>query len=760
METPPAAPPQPIYQRQAPYYAPPDYGEPPATPGLLGQLTLSRLLRILRKKWLTILLVLGFSCLGAALYLHFTPKVYSASSLIELSARRPRILTQQAAVIDEQGSGSSDEIFSTQLEKFKSPAILADAAERLRQKRPDLKLNADEFMNFFSDGINLSMVRKTRLLQITVAHTDPQLAANACNAFAEAAEASVYEEKRRTSDAAVDWLETQVVAQRHELEKMDNNLLQFRQDQKLDALERQRKVVEDSLLSFNKTLVEIESEVTRSKELLAALSNVDIKPETAGQLPVSVPRADEIKTAMEKWMSAVATRDVLMTRYTARHPEVELNEKMIALYRSQALGALERARTTVAATLALLGQQAEGLRRETARQGKLASDLELQIMEGKARLTGLERARDASDIAYRGLLTRIQEARMAADENTATAKIYGRAAIPRYPVKPIPVRIWMLALVLGLMAGAGLGLVKDNLEDRVTESHDIEAMAGAQVMALVPHVANLRRKDLATASLNNSFGQIAEAFAGLRSVLDSARYKNHSQVILVASSFPKEGKTITSCNLAIAFAKKGQRTLLVDFDLRRPQLIGIFPVPAGRRYLGDFLADEDANGEVTGLAYATACENLSVIVSQSNQDAHAAEKPVHAADLVGGKNTANLVAWARRNFDRVILDAPPLGLVSDAFVLSGLADCVLVMVRPEVSRKRALQQTLHRFRGVGGMEQVALVVNDVNFSKHYFSPLYHHYYGHYAGYDSEEEGPPEDAPPPPSEKNGRQKTES
>ena len=106
---------------------------------------------------------------------------------------------------------------------------------------------------------------------------------------------------------------------------------------------------------------------------------------------------------------------------------------------------------------------------------------------------------------------------------------------------------------------------------------------------------------------------------------------------------------------------------------------------------------------------------------------------------MGGAKVVALLAWARANYDRVVIDAPPLGIVSDALSLGGLADCVLVMARPATSRKRAVRHTIRRFQDVG-ISSVAVVMNDVDHSKfayHGYGPYYHYrkHYGAYAAAD-------------------------
>jgi capsular exopolysaccharide synthesis family protein len=218
---------------------------------------------------------------------------------------------------------------------------------------------------------------------------------------------------------------------------------------------------------------------------------------------------------------------------------------------------------------------------------------------------------------------------------------------------------------------------------------------------------------VATSVLKRSHYELTEAFAGLRSVLDSPSYKAHSKVILIASAMPEEGKTTTCCNLAVSCAQSGQKVLLIDFDLRRPRIASSFPMPAGSPGLLDHLANGKA--DPGNIPYASECPNLSIIGTRLIDNAY-------PSDLLSNPRVAELIAWARTAFDRIILDAPPLGIVSDALGLGSLADCVLVMARSDISRKKAVRLTADRFRDVG-VTAIAAVMTDVNPAR----SLYHAY---------------------------------
>lgn len=720
----------PLYAGRSAYYAGPPsapyYAETQADAGPLNAIDPLRLLDIARKKWLTIFLTTLFALGAATFYLSKAARYYMSQATIELSVRRPRILNKQEAMIEDPAAIMQiEDTLNTQIEKFKSKTMLPHVLASYRLLHPEDRMPEEELVRRLGGRANFAKVKNTRLVRVTFLSSDPDFAARACNAFAAGAEASTRAENKEVSDSAVAWLEAQATSQKHKLEEADKALLDARQQYQMDVMAGRRKTVESALQGFNESLVQIESKAALERKLLEAIEAAVLDPESAGKLPADIPRAADVAVSLERWRAAVTERDGLLSRYTPEHPAVVAQDKAVALYHDQAMAALKRAKATAAANLSLYEEQTVGLRKKKEEQLKLASDLDRDILNGGMNIAALERERSAADSSYLGVLFRIQEARLSADENTATVKLVDRAS-PAVQVRPRPLRTLFMALLLGVGCGFVLAFVADLLEDHVVGAQDIETGMNVKILALIPHVQTANRQDVAMASLTHRFNEMAEAFAGLRSVLDSAVYRPHTKVILVTSSLPEEGKTTTCCNLAISCALNGQNTLLIDFDLRRPRVGGIFPMPTGQKGLLEYLAgDETAPDRIV---YASACKNLHVMASRVVGNARPAE-------LVGGAKVENLLAWARAHYDRILIDVPPLGIVSDALSLGGLADCVLVMARPATSRKRAVRHTIRRFRDVG-VGNVAVVMNDVDHSKfsyHGYGP-YYHYRKHYGAY--------------------------
>lgn len=704
----------PVYYGGTGYYA----GEAPGEAGTLQSLSPLRLLQIARDKWLTLLLVVLFAGSGAIYYLHRTTPIYQAETRIELSVRRPRIVNKQDAMIEERiSSDSAEEILNTQIEKFKSAAILPYVVAAYRELHPAETLTDEELTARLAGRGNFEIIRKTRLVRVSFADSDPAFAERACAAFAAAAEAVVRAENRSGSNAAVAWLEAQALSQKQALEEADQALFDARQRHQMDVLAGQRKTVEDSLQHFNQLMSDIESKAALEQQMLDTLNS--------GKLPSDIPGAEEVAAALDRWRQAVSERNGLLSRYTPQHPAVAAQDQAVKLYRGQAAEALKRTRNTAAANLALYRDQAESLRKKKEELLKTASQLDRDILDGEMKITALTQARSVADASYLGILSRIQEARLSADENTATVKPLLAVSSLRQ-IHPRPTRTLVGALLLGLAGGFLLAILLATVEDLVVGAGDIEAGTGTKILAVIPHVKTRERKEIARASLTHKFGELAESFAGLRSVLDSPLYREHSHVILVASSLPEEGKTTTCCNLATASALNGQKTLLIDFDLRRPRIGKIFEQPSGTIGLMEYLNSDEMKPEE--VVYASECQHLSIIASRVIR----ASRP---SDIVGGAKVAALLAWARAHYDRIILDAPPLGIVSDALALATQADCVLVMARPATSRKHAVRHTIKRFQDVG-VANLAVVMNDVDHSKFTYEGYgpYYHYQKHYGVY--------------------------
>jgi uncharacterized protein involved in exopolysaccharide biosynthesis len=244
---------------------------------MMGLVTPERIIRVLSRKWKTVILVTAFGATLAFFYLWTTLRVYRAVSLIEMSQRRPRIMNQQSAVIEDTGYSPSEEIFNTRLKKFNGQELREIAFGRFKALYP-AKGRSDSDLKALIGGATFTLLGKTRIVQISYESGDPELAAAVANAYAEAAEQSTIEENRKIAESAVAWLQVQADGQRQALEKVEATIVAFRTENKVDVLESEQKSNQDAILSLRKSLVDLEGQLVLARDMVGALSTLEVSP--------------------------------------------------------------------------------------------------------------------------------------------------------------------------------------------------------------------------------------------------------------------------------------------------------------------------------------------------------------------------------------------------------------------------------------------------------------------------------------------------
>ncbi len=698
----------------------------PEEDSFLGSLSVQRILRVTLQKWPTLLVSVLLGLGGGFAYFKTAPVIYRATSTIEMSVR-PRQYIPGPSFAGEDLGSPSDEIFNTRLVKLRSRAVIDMVAERVRAEFPNLGLTDDEMYTLLFGSVEMALRRRSKLVDISARHTRPEVAQAIANAYAITAENYSLEENRASSESAVAYLKTTAEQRRRQVEKADQTALDFRVANQIDVMENQKLTIDSVLQQINSSLADSESEESKGVELLSVLNAIRENPEKAGSLPESVPRSAEIAAAQQTLQNVIAERDALLLRYTPKHPEVLEKENSVAVARRQYSDAVGRARETAGANLELLRKQIESLRRKKSENEQSSSDLEVRIVGAKMNFDALKRESSVSETIYGGVLRRMEEAQLAADQSATTTKVVEPAVLPRRQISPVPSVAFSTGPGLGLLFGFLFVLIIDRLEDRITGSSDIESRMATKVLALIPHVPRAKRDVLALMSAARKFSRLAEAFAGLRSLLDSPRYSELSHSILVISTQPEEGKTITSCNLALAYALAGRKTVLVDFDLRRPRVARVFGIRQQEPPSLVHALDAGDPAAFETLAVASGHENLDLITSRSSNH-------ISPSGLMGSAIVAEFIKWAGEHYDRVVIDSPPFGLVSDSVVLGTLAGCVVVVCRPDRSRYRSLRHAVRHFTE-SGARVLGVVVNDVDFGRSaYFSNYDYHTYGYSYGY--------------------------
>lgn len=686
---------------------------------LMGAVTVGRMLRVCTQRWVTIAVFVIIGFIVAFAVFKISPMIFEAESVFEMSMRRSSYSNLRPAIIDADIGSTMDEVFNTRLARLRSRAVIDQIVSQYRTDYPSSTVTDEDLIKTLVNS-KMTLQRRSRLIRITVRSTDAELATNLANAYAKAAEMFTSDQNRAESEVAVSWLSSTTEQQKRNLERADKEMLDFRVANQLDFMASESETAQQALSKINADILGLESEITKASELRKTLEAIQSDPEKFGSLPDSVPRSLEIGTSFQLLQKTLAEKNSMLARYTANHPEVKIKEKEVEVYTQQFADVVFRALETCKANLDLLQRQLAQLTPKRDDLIKKLSDLELKMVSAKMKLEQLERERELADITYKSLLQRTREAQLASDENTAIIKQVEPAFKPTKPVLPNPLIIFPAGPAIGLLLGVLFVLVLDHLEDKIVGISDIEHRLRLKTLAVLPHVRRKKREQLARLVTDDKFSQFAEAVAGLRNLLDSPRYQEMSKVVLCMSTQPGEGKTVTSCSLAASCAQSGQRTLLVDFDMRRPRLARIFEKKQGEfNSLPHTLAKADPS-LFASLPVPSGVENLDVVLSKASSE-------ISPANLMGSGIIVEFFTWARQNYDRVVIDSPPFGIVGDVMTLASLVDSVMIMCCPDRTRFQPIKHAA-RTLTESGARVIGVIVNDVDFGRrNHFSQYDYHY---------------------------------
>jgi capsular exopolysaccharide synthesis family protein len=645
-----------------------------------------------------------------------------------MDMRRPQNTGGIVQTVEPDYGSTYEEVFNTRLSDWRSDKIVTKIIQQYRANYPASTVTDSELMDTLQ-GSELELIRHSRLITIAVRSTSAQLAASLANAYAQAIESFTDEENKLRCDKAVAQIHEQVEKQRRTDEKIAKTLLEFRTANKIDNLTSEREILQQSIQKTTAEVLDLRSKITAAVEWEKVLQTAQEKPEDFGALPTDVPRSSEIGNAYSRLQQTKMGLTSLLARFTKQHPEVRAKEKELESVKQEFVDAVSRALATAHGNLAAYRNQLVEFEKTSERLRAESASIEQKIVAADAGLKQLEQEKKVSSELYLGLLTKENEARIQAEQNNEIVRVGRPAFVPKVPVLPNAIVIFVAGTVIALAAGLLFVLVLDHLEDTIVSLSDIEGRLSLKVLAVLPHVRRKKREQVAKFISENKYSQFAEAMAGLRNLLDSPRYQPISQVLLLMSTQPGEGKTITSCSLAISSAQAGKRTLLVDFDLRRPRLARVWGLQIDQDHSFSHYLSEQPGRDFQALVNPSGVEHLDVIGSLPPDN-------VNPASIMGSQIVPDFFQWAREHYDRVIIDSPPFGIVGDVMTLASLVDSVMIMCCPDRTHFKPIQHAA-RTLGESGATVIGIVVNDVDMGSAggAFAPSGHHGYGYgYGGY--------------------------
>jgi capsular exopolysaccharide synthesis family protein len=576
----------------------------------------------------------------------------------------------------------------------------------------------------FLGSLSVKRVPQSRLLDVSFESTDAQLAAQILNAHIANFMEENFRSRYDTTAKATLWLTDQLSELKVKVQNSEDARLAYERQHQIWELDDKQNITTQRLTDLNKEVTDAQSERMRKEALyeFAKAGNIDVVPQLRenGTLLELMKRHSDVYTQYLDALNQYGPNFPKVQREQAQLKEIEGlmdNEKHNIL---EALGNDYNA-----------SRQREGLLNEALNEQKSEVNVMAQSL---VEYNILKREAEANKTMYDGLLTKLKEANISAGLKSSNIRVVDPAMVPSNPSRPAKARNIGLSFLVGLVGGIGLALLREYLDNTVKTPDDIENLARLPALAVVPAFTSgngttRRGRFMAGASSNGHEkrielvaqhlpkSQMSEAFRALRTALLLSQADHPPQVILVTSALPREGKTTAAANLAVTLAQLGDRTLLIDADLRKPGVGRLLNMTDGKYAgLSSYLAGVSSLELVT--VPHPAIPNLVAIPT--------GPLPPNPADLLSSHKLADALRELRSQYKFIVIDSPPIMAATDAVILSVQADGVLLVVRSGETPKEAFTRARDLLASVK-CHLLGVVLNAVDSS----APDYYYSYRYY-----------------------------
>lgn len=728
-----------------------------------------------RRKWwiiLSTLLVGGLVGFGT----YRQPKVYEAVSKIVIDPSLPNVLGPNIAVDDLTERVRAERVFNnTQYRTMTSRAVLGAVADRLRlAERRDFRatyglagIEGEELEKklyaTLSRMVRVDPETGSRIVDLVVEDRDPSRAAEIANALAaEYIDYSLEQRLKTTREASV-WLDKRVAELARELEGAEQKLHDFKKSNTLVSvsLEDRQNMTGASLAILNTKMVEAQTRLIELKARRDVLQSITLDPDAAAEtLPGAAthPVIVELRTAL---VSLGKTRAELSTRYGDKHPKMLALEKQLTDNREQLTRELDLIVQSVDREIEGLEATLGGLRAAMAAQKQDALALNNLGLD----YSKLTRDFGTTRTIYESLLKRGTEADLSKELKSNFVREFQRAETG-LQIRPSVPKNTAIGLAIGLAIGVlgAIGLLL--LDNTIHGQSDIERFLKLPFLGVLPRLEDdgsparsatySRERDLYIA--DNPQSAAAECARSVRTNLlfMGTGTDRPLRCLLLTSAGPAEGKTTTAVGLGVAMAQAGNSVLLIDTDLRKPRLHQTFGVPGDTGVTNLLIDDETAAleqeiaAEDEGRTDFSLDEKVSEAIDQAIKKVirstavtkldvlPCGTRPPQPAELLHSARFRGVLRRLLKKYDRVLLDSPPAGLVTDAAILAQHVDGSILVVQANKTSKDAVRRAHRRLASVDA-KVVGVVLNDFDVKASPDGGHDYYYYHKSYGYGAEAE---------------------
>lgn len=554
------------------------------------------------------------------------------------------------------------------------------------------------------------------VLEMTFKSPIPKKGVDILNTLVEVYNQATIEDKNRVGRNTIQFIDDRLKYLTRELADVESDLEQFKKTNEIPA--EFSASVEDLLNQLSGTDQEL-ARLEVQKSILEGLEAY-LKDQLTLNEPAPVnllPNNPRVSGLVDRYNDLLLERSRLAVAVTPENPSLKNLNAQVDVFRQSILTTLRNIRQETDLTINKIRGQSQ---RFQSRIGAFPSK-ERGLIE-------IKRQQSIKESLFLYLLQKREETALSLAVAVPNSRVVDPALNSGIPISPNKRSIYLLSLLIGLLIPSGWIYFRHLLTNTVQSESDISTQAAVPLLGAIAY----KKVDDPVVVQANSRSAMAEMFRLLRTNLQFLSGGKSNQAVLITSSSSGEGKSFVTLNLGITLALADKKTVILELDLRKPKLI---------RYL----TKQPAENGITH--YLIGQLDAGQIVQQSNLHSnlyYVASGPIppNPAELLLSDRLKTLLEQLRRDFDYILLDTPPVGMVADALLLGEQADCSLYVVRHGHTQKSTLS-LIHELYTQKKLPQLAVVYNGVKSQGRYgygYGKGYGYGYGygyHYGYYDDE-----------------------
>ena len=686
---------------------------------------------LIKRKWLILAgIVVGLAF--AAVYILTTIPQYEALALIDINSGKQSNIGISDLVQEQQGGlEASLERTSTEIAIMQSDTVSLDVINTLNlyNTQPFAQvfvrtpykgtLSPDErksILAIFKGSTKIAAKPGTDLVEVRFRNQNPKVAAEVANAIVDRYTDRSLRVRYEGTTRISDWLAKQLNKLQSQVTDAQDKLAIYQKANNLIGVDPNgsgEDLTLDNLRTANQQLSEAQADrvVKEARYRMAMTGN----PE----LLLSVAPSTTLAQLQQQEAALTVQQAQLQSKFGPNWPRVKEVQSSLDQVRRDIKGEISNMQrrfeveyNTALSTENLMKGRLDGAKGQAYQQNR--SSAEYQILKHGA---------DSASDLYDALQTRLKEAGITAGLNANQIDVVDRATTPARPVFPVKRNDAGIGLGAGIVLGLALALFAETIDDTIRTSDDAESITGLPALAVIPHFEPSEKRVLAAPgtpaaeaerermsrvspdliSYTEPQSYVAEGFRTLRSSILLSAVDREPKLLLLTSSFATEGKSTCAANLAISFARRSARVLIVDTDLRKGTLHMKFRT-SNRFGLSTLLA----RGEHEGSAYENPLPDLPNLTLITRGPV-----TVNPGEALASHSMEQLLRQWREEYDHIILDTSPVLAVADTLSIAPQVDASFILVRSGVTRKKALLRTREQMRRVGARVQ-GIIVNDVD----------------------------------------------